>query len=258
MSALAQLAVKRRKYVKNGGKYLLQKVANFMAKQSLIGDKPFFETSIFPWIEDFERNWTKIRDELDAVLRTQNELPSFHDISPDQKRISTGDNWKTFGFYIFGDRYDPNCERCPETARLLDRVPNLENAMFSILSPHYHVPPHQGPTKGLIRIHLGLIIPDQRDKCTIRVADQTSQWEEGKCIILDDFFDHEVRNDTDQQRVVLFFDVDRPMPLMGHLLNRGLMWAIKRSAYVRDAKKNILAWEQDYQKMEQNAANGKV
>ena len=244
MSKLENLARKRRKYVKKSGRYLLRKVADFMGRQSLIGDKPFFDKSVFPWLDDFEANWEKIREELEQVLETRNKLPSFHEISPDQDRISKGDHWKTFGFYIFGDRFDPNCERCPETARLLDRVPNLENAMFSILSPRYHIPPHQGPTKGIIRIHLGLIIPEQRDKCFIRVADQISHWEEGKCIILDDFFDHEVRNDTDQQRVVLFFDVDRPLPPLGRFLNRLLIAGIKRSAYVQDAKKNILAWDQ--------------
>ena len=243
----ATLIRKRRQWVKKGGKVLLRWVSGYLGRQSLIGDQPFFDKSVFPWIQELEGNWLKIRGELDQLLEYRDSLPCFHQLSPDQKRISQGDNWKTFGFYIFGDRFAPNCRRCPETARLLDQIPPLENACFSILAPGYHIPPHRGPTKGVIRIHLGLIVPQAREKCTLRVADQVSLWEEGKCVVFDDYYEHEVRNDTDQQRVVLFFDVDRPLPPLARRLNRLLIAGIKLSAYVQDAKKNALKWDRHLQ-----------
>ena len=126
----------------------------------------------------------------------------------------------------------------------------MRNAWFSILSPGYHIPPHQGPIKGIIRIHLGLIIPEPSEQCRIRVADRWSEWEEGKCIVFDDFFEHEVRNDTDHQRVVLFFNVDRPMRLPGRILNKLLIAGIKRSAYVQDARRNMAEWEERYRMLE--------
>lgn len=214
-----------------------------MARQSLIGDKPVFDKSVFPWIAELESHWTEIRAELETVLITRDQLPSFHELSPDQKRISKGDNWKTYVFYVFGDRIDKNCERCPATARLLAAVPDIRNAWFSILSPHYHIPPHRGPTKGIIRVHLGLIIPQARDDCWIRVDNEYLHWDEGECVVFDDFFEHEVRNDTPEQRVVLFLDVDRPMRLPGRLVNQCLIAGIKRSAYVQDAHKNLRDWE---------------
>lgn len=234
----------RRKKVRRTGKRLLRNLSRFIAQQSLIGDQPVFDKSIFPWTAEFEQNWEKIRAELDAILATREPLPSFHDISPDQKRISKGDNWKTFIFYGFGIRVDANCGRCPETARLLDRLPNLENAWFSILSPGYHIPPHRGPTNGIIRVHLGLIIPRDRDNCRIRVDKVMLHWEEGRCIVFDDYYEHEVWNNTDEQRVVLFFDVDRPLRPLGRLANRLLIAGIKRSAYVRDAQKRMQSWEE--------------
>ena len=111
--------------------------------------------------------------------------------------------------------------------------------MFSILSPNIRIPPHRGPTNGIVRIHLGLIVPDDKDGCQIRVDDQIFGWEEGKCVVFDDFYEHEVWNNTEQQRVVLFFDVDRPMKLPGRLLNRLFINAIKRSGYGKDPVKNI-------------------
>lgn len=236
----------RRKRVKKAGKRLIRAVSDFISRQSRIGVGPTFPPTVFPWLEQFEANWQGIRKELETVLETQGVLPTFHQVSPDQKRISKGDNWKIFPFYVFGDSFEPNVARCPETARLLKRVPHLRNAMFSILAPRYHIPPHKGPTNGIIRIHLGLIVPGGPDVCRIRVGDCIFGWEEGQCVVFDDYFEHEVWNDTDRPRVVLFFDVDRPLRPLGRLVNRFVIAAIKRSAYVKDAKRNAREWNTHY------------
>ena len=233
----------RRRTVKRAGKFLIARASRLIASQSLIGDQPVFDKSVFPWTADFEANWEKIRAELEEVMKAREALPSFHEISPDQYRISKEDNWKTFVFYGFGIRVDSNCERCPETARLLDQLPDIENAWFSILAPRYHIPAHHGPTNGIIRVHLALMVPRDRENCRIRVGDEILHWDEGKCIVFDDYYNHEVWNDTDETRVVLFFDVDRPMRPLGRFVNRLMIAGIKRSAYVRDAQKRLQVWE---------------
>jgi len=247
MEITQQVRRYRRDKVKRVGKLLLRGLSRFIARQSLIGDQPVFDKSIFPWTADFERDWLKIRAELDEVLKMRHALPAFHDISPDQARISKQDHWKTFVFYGFGIRVDANCARCPETAKLLDSLPHLENAWFSILAPGYHIPAHKGPTNGIIRIHLGLIIPRDRENCAIRVHQTRLHWDEGKCIVFDDYFEHEVWNNTDEERVVLFFDVDRPMRPLGRLVNRLVIGAIKRTAYVKDAQQRMQLWEKNFQ-----------
>lgn len=252
MGLKERLRKTRRRIIMKAGKSLLTITSRVIARQSLIGDKPVFDKSVFPWIADFETHWEQCRRELENILQTRDELPTFHELSPDQYRISTGDNWKTFGFYVFGDRFDPNCRRCPETARLLDRVPHIRNAWFSILAPHYRIPAHRGPTNGIVRIHLGLIVPQDSANCRIRVDDEIFGWEEGKCVVFDDYYEHEVWNDTDEQRVVLFFDVDRPLRPFGRLVNRLLLAAIKRSPYVRDARNNLLDWERRYRETEKS------
>lgn len=234
----------RRQLVKQAGRALLRTMGRFIARQSLIGDQPVFAPDIFPWTAALEGNWETIRGELDAVLKRPDDLPAFHQISPDQWRISTGDNWKTFVFHVFGDRIDANCARCPETAQLLEQVPKLRNAWFSILAPGYRIPPHQGPTNGIIRIHLGLIVPRDSASCRIRVANEVFGWQEGKCLVFDDSYEHEVWNNTAELRAVLFFDVDRPLRLPGRIVNRLLIAMMKRTAYVQDAHTNLLQWEQ--------------
>jgi beta-hydroxylase len=244
---LDEIRAARRRTVKKSGRRLLHSLAEFIGRQSLIGDQPVFDSGIFPWLKSLEENSSAIRGELDEVLTTLARLPAFHQLSPDQTRISQGENWKTFVFYVFGDRFEPNCRRCPATAALLGGVPGLRNAWFSILAPRYHIPPHRGPTKGVVRIHLPLKIPADRDNCWLRVGERVLHWEEGRCLVFDDYYEHEVLNDTDEQRVVLFFDVDRPMRLPGKLVNRLLIEGIKHSAYVQDAQRNLWRWEQDHE-----------
>lgn len=224
------------------GKHALRKVGEFQARHSTVPTTPVLPNEDFPWVADLERCWREIRTELDGVLTNPEDIPAFHQLSPDQARISRGDNWKTFAFYVYGNRVDDNCARCPVTAGLLDRMPTLQNAWFSILAPRYHIPPHKGPTRAVIRCHLGLKVPADGANCWLRVDDEICHWAEGECLVFDDTYDHEVRNDTDDVRVVLFLDFDRPMDLPGRLANRLVIAAIRASAYVKDPLANLADW----------------
>jgi ornithine lipid ester-linked acyl 2-hydroxylase len=224
------------------GKHLLRKVGEFQARHSLVATTPVLDNAEFPWVTALEAAWRGVRADLDGVMTRLQDVPAFHQLSPDQQRISKGDNWKTFAFYVFGHRVDDNCARCPTTAALLDGLPGLQNAWFSILAPRYHIPPHKGPTRAVIRCHLGLMVPDDAAQCWLRVDDRICHWQEGRCLVFDDTYEHEVKNDTDQVRVVLFLDFDRPMDRTGRLFNRLLIAAIRGSAYVRDPLKNLAAW----------------
>ena len=127
--------------------------------------------------------------------------------------------------------------------RVLEQIPGLQNAWFSILSAGYHIPPHRGVTKSVLRCHLALIVPQPTEKCRIRVGDQICHWRSGKCLVFDDTFEHEVWNDTADRRVVLFLDINRPLRLPGRVLSIVLLRAIQWTAYVRDARRNLADWE---------------
>ena len=113
----------------------------------------------FPFLTSFTENWEPIRAEAIEILKHRDAIPAFQDISPDQKKISKGTNWRTFILFGFGNKLEKNCTQAPVTTRLLEAVPNLQTAWFSILSPGYHIPAHRGVSKGILRAHLGLIIP---------------------------------------------------------------------------------------------------
>lgn len=225
------------------GLWLIKRIERVLVRYSLVGDQPFFESNQFPWVAILESNWQTIRAELETVLEKPEQVPNFQDISPDQKNITTDDRWKSFFLYGYGYRMDGNCARCPATTRIVESIPGMFTAFFSILAPGKHIPLHRGPYKGVLRCHLALIVPRDRKHCWIEVGGQTAYWEPGRCLVFDDTYKHQVGNDTEELRVVLFLDVVRPLRFPGSLLNRIVLRLIRWSPFIQDARRNQQAWE---------------
>jgi ornithine lipid ester-linked acyl 2-hydroxylase len=219
----------------------------FYARHSRLGDREFFDNEDFPWIPAIEADWRKVRAELDGLLPYAAHLPNFQDIQKDQQSLTQDDGWKTFFFYAYGLKARANCRRCPETAKLLKRIPGMKTAFFSIFQPGKHLPPHRGPYKGVLRLHLGLLVPEPREKCGIRVGSEVRHWEEGKVMIFDDTFQHEAWNKTDGVRVVLFVDLVRPMRFPANLVNWAMTWAIALSPFVLGSAGGYLRWERRFE-----------
>ncbi len=237
-----------RKRVKKYGKRVARRIADYQARQSLVPNTPFLSKDLFPQaVDEFEARWQEIREEAYGVLRNRDAIPGFEDISPDQYRIAQAQKWKTFILYGFGERLEKNCKQAPRTAEMLSRVPNIQTAWFSILAPGYHIPAHTGVTKGILRAHLGLIIPKEREKCRIRVGDEIRVWREGEVIILDDTFEHEVWNDTDEERVILLYDFDRPMRFGGRFLSKLFLRLMKLTAFYQEPRRNLAAAEDRFE-----------
>jgi ornithine lipid ester-linked acyl 2-hydroxylase len=233
------------------GERVLAPVERFIGRRSLVGDETFFPNDRFPWIAEVEASWETIREELEAVLEDREALPNFQDISKDQIEITDDDRWKTLFLYGYGFEAKLGVELCPRTAELMRGIPGMRTAMFSILSPRKHILDHRGPYKGVLRYHLGLIVPRDAPACRIRVGEDVRHWVQGKSMVFDDTFNHEVWNDTDETRVVLFVDVLRPLPSPWDQINRAIVKAIGYSPFVLDAKRNQEEWERRYRERRQ-------
>lgn len=225
------------------GKWLIHRIERVLIRYSMVADKPIFDANEFAWTKPLEADWKKVRAELDLILKNQDQLPNFQDISKDQVTITQDNRWKTFFLYGYGYKMQSNCDLCPETTRIIESVPGMLTGFFSVLAPGKHIPPHRGPYKGLLRCHLALKVPEPADKVWIQVGDQTANWSEGRCIVFDDTYVHKVENNTDGTRVVLFLDVIRPMRFPGSLLNRLVLKLIRLSPFIQDAIRNQKAWE---------------
>ncbi len=214
-----------------------------LVRSGIHGDQPVFENAQFPWAAEVERSWPQVREELDHVMHYRDQMPSFQDIVKEVGTIQTDDKWKTFFFKGLGMDCEENARRCPATMRLLDKIPNATTAFFSILSPDKHIPAHRGAWAGVLRLHLGLLVPEPRDKARIRIANRICHWEEGKCLIFDDTWNHEVWNDTDGHRVVLFVDFERPLREPWQWINHFVMNVVALAPFLREAKTRERTWE---------------
>lgn len=150
-------------------------------------------------------NWRTIQEELIELLKNENDIPKFHEVDKIQKFIANKDQaaWRVFMFKAYGNWQEGNCNKAPKTTSLLKEIPGITTAMFSILGPQKHIPPHNGFYKGVYRYHLGLIIP-KLGECYIINGGHRYDWKEGEDILFDDTYKHAVWNKTEETRVVLF------------------------------------------------------
>jgi beta-hydroxylase len=235
----------------------LAAVEGMNLRAAVHGNPPVYDTDIFPWAREIEREWMPIRAELDHILLRQSELPSFQSISRDVATINKDSGWKTFFLCGYGNVSRRNVAECPQTWRLLQKVPGLRAAMFSVFEPGKHLPAHRGPYNGVLRFHLGLKVPEVSDRIAIRVDDQICHWREGEALIFDDAYEHEAWNHTDETRVVLFVDFDKPLHFPANSINRTILGAAMFTPFVREGVDNHSAWEKRFYAQAEAIRQGK-
>lgn len=159
----------------------------------------FYNPADFAFVADLENNWAVVRRELEQLHEK--------DFLPWPEKYLYGKGWDTFGLYAFGVKIAKNCKLCPKTTELIAKVPNMVTAGFSSLAAGAHITPHTGYDDGLLRCHLGLIVPED---CALRVGPDIQSWQEGRCLVFDDTMEHEAWNRSDRTRIVLLLDFKAP------------------------------------------------
>lgn len=159
----------------------------------------FYDSGLFPFALHLETEWKRIQSEFDA-LQGQGLVPW-------PERVLYDQGWSVFGLYAFGREIPENCGRCPDTVRLLARVPGLVTAGFSVMAPGTHIRPHVGYSDAVLRCHLGIRVSKG---CALRVAGVVRQWEEGRTLVFDDTREHEAWNRGASPRAVLLMDFLKP------------------------------------------------
>ncbi len=213
---------------------------------SIVPNAAVFDPTAFPWVAAIERDWRTIRTELERVLLRRVDLPGFQEIVPDVGSITSDRGWKSFMLVGVGTPCRRNVELCPETWRIVGRIPGLSSAMFSIFEPGKELPPHRGPYNGVLRLHLGLIVPPAGADVGIRVGTRLCRWDEGRALVFDDSFEHAAWNRSGEIRVVLFVDFVRPLRFPANLINALFLRLAQRSPFVRDGHENELRWERSF------------
>lgn len=213
---------------------------------STVGTGPFFADEQFPWIPAVKARWREALADAHRLLEVRDQLPAFQEISAEVGYITQDLHWKTFMLVGYGLKSEQNLQHCPATAALLAEIPGLRTAFFSILEPGKRLPPHRGPYSGVLRLHLGLVVPRRAENCWIRVEGERRFWRPGEVLIFDDSLIHEVHNDTEETRVVLFVDFLRPGRWPVSWINRAVVFLARFSPLVQRAKRKTLEWKRGF------------
>lgn len=208
---------------------------------SAVPARPYLDLRDFPELERLRENWQTIRDEARALL--------------DQGGLTAAKNHVDMGFNSFFQRgwkrfylkwYDappPSAlALCPKTVALLQSIPSINAALFTFLPPHSRLNEHRDPSASSLRYQLGLITPNS-DDCFINVDGVHYSWRDGGHVLFDETYLHFVENRTDQSRLVLLCDVERPLhwaPIRA--LNRLFERVVLRAASTRNIETEHVGW----------------
>jgi beta-hydroxylase len=221
---------------------LLQAFERYLARRSPLGDPAVYDPAQFPWVPALRARCAAIAAEYRRVADGGEPIPPFHEISPEQLPITSDALWRTFVLYAYGVEAKRNCALCPRTAEAVRAIPGMQTAMFSILAPGKRLPPHRGPYKGLLRVHLALEVPGDGSQCWIDVGGRRLHWREGDVLVFDDTFVHSAANESGARRCVLFIDILRPLEPGADRFNRGLLALLRASPFGRRARDVFRRW----------------
>jgi aspartyl/asparaginyl beta-hydroxylase (cupin superfamily) len=180
---------------------------------------PFYDRALFPWLEQLEAATPVMQAELEALLGSSMDEFAPYIAYPKGAPVNQwgelnhSRKWSSLWLWRDGARQDAVCERCPQTAALLESLPMCRQegfaptAVFSALQPHTHIPAHTGSSNVRLLTHLPLILPGP---ARFRVGNTVRDWKMGEAWVFDDTIEHEAWNDADQMRVILIFDIWNP------------------------------------------------
>ena len=181
----------------------------FMYAFSRVPTEPYIPVAALPGLQTLQDNWEVIRDEAVRLREAQR-------IRAAQNNDDAGFNsffksgWKRFYLKWYDAQHPSAAEYCPRTVEILRGIPAIKAALFTELPPGSKLNQHRDPFAGSLRYHLGLETPND-DRCFIDVDGQRYSWRDGEGVVFDETYVHWAQNATDQDRIILFCDVERPL-----------------------------------------------
>jgi len=181
----------------------------FMYLFSKVPGKPFLPIASFPELVTLTADWEKIREEA-LALYSQGKIKASQQYDDVGFNSFFRTGWKRF-YLKWYDQAHPSAKiLCPYTTQLLSQFPSVKAAMFASLPPGSRLVMHRDPFAGSVRYHLGLLTPNHSD-CFIDVDGEKYAWKDGEAVIFDETYLHYAENKTDQPRIILFCDIERPL-----------------------------------------------
>ncbi len=176
----------------------------------------------YPELSVLEENWGVIRDEGLALLEQgyfdllgQPGSVAYYDVG---FRTFFKYGWRKFYLKWYGYDHESARKLCPKTQDILKSIPCINGALFSLLPPDSQLTRHLDPFACSLRYHLGLATPNS-ELCFISVDGRICFWRDGEPLLFDSTCIHFARNNSEQSRLILMCDIERPMNVFGRTFN---------------------------------------
>jgi len=198
-----------------------------------VPNTPYQRLSDFPELQPLVDQWQTIRDEAaqlqqDGAIRAADK----HNDAGFNSFFKTG--WTRFYLKWYDGPLPSAQQFCPKTVALVESIPSINAAMFTVLPPGARLVKHRDPFAGSLRYHLGLMTPNSPD-CFIEVDGESYWWKDGEAVMFDETFIHYAHNQTDTTRVIFFADIERPLTNpVARWLNRFFKGFVMRAAATRN------------------------
>eukprot|EP00419_Tripos_fusus_P062562 CAMPEP_0172926402 /NCGR_PEP_ID=MMETSP1075-20121228/215518_1 /TAXON_ID=2916 /ORGANISM="Ceratium fusus, Strain PA161109" /LENGTH=389 /DNA_ID=CAMNT_0013787457 /DNA_START=96 /DNA_END=1262 /DNA_ORIENTATION=- len=161
-----------------------------------VGDSPLLREASVRLSDSFQKIFQEYQ-----VLESQ--LPS--EIVLQNEGLAKPNSWKVIWIKRAGSMEGCRSTIAPNTCNALRSFPlQIDSARFSIMAPRARVRPHCGQSNELVNLHLALRMGAAS---AIRVGDETRTWEEGRVLMFNDAFEHELWNNGYDDRVILLVRV---------------------------------------------------
>jgi len=185
----------------------LKKWYSFAENGAYKGSEPnFFDVRQQSWAKLLENNHEVILKEFEKIIaaRDKNIIPYLN-----QTLASKAENWTVFPLFMWSKKNEENCSKCPETAKIIESIPAMTSCLFSVLKADTRIKPHFGDSNVMYRCHLTLNCKNGLPEIGMRIRDEQTTWQNGKLFAFCDAYEHEVWNNTTEDRWVLIIDVLR-------------------------------------------------
>jgi len=166
-----------------------------------------------PWFPGDDPYAQRLEAARDAILADYRGVAHRRRANPASAVDVDRGRWDNIFLTNVRGRRNPEFEAdCRSTYAVIAGLPLCTNfgfAFFSETAPGTHIKPHTGGSNLRLRYHLPLDVPEPEHN-RMRVAQKTRCWEEGKVLVFDDSFEHEVWNDGRRSRALLIVDLWHP------------------------------------------------
>lgn len=165
---------------------------------------PWHNSSNFPFAKVLEENYETFKRELNTLILSNTTM--FGTENENRNSFSGGD-WTAL---VIKSKtgYSSFSSFLPQTTEILQSIDEeFILIKYSAMKPGTRILPHTGPSNRRLRAHFCIT---HTGGAQMRVGEEWRTWEEGRVLVIDSSYEHEVIHDGPDLRVVLILDVWHP------------------------------------------------